>query len=173
MKRISILLLLAFAFGFLFIARTTMAQDATLEAAPVSIVTAEPDGSMTVEDGGTVIVIEQPTETPVPPVEAPSFLTSILEFILGAIVGAGVALGSAAAWIRSAMNDPVKMTLAETAARNISPETLKQILDFLKTAQDFAIEATDDVPMITKPKPVPPANPTAYTSTSSTNQDQM
>ena len=143
------------------------AQEATVEAAPVAIVTAEPEGNTTVEDGGAVINIEQPAETPVTPVEQKSFLSSILEFAVGAIVGAGVALGSAAAYIRSAMNDPVKMTLAETAARNISPETLAQILDFLKSAQEFVVEATDGVPMITKPRPTPPS------AQSTPSQDSM
>ena len=127
-----------------------LAQDATVEANPVSIVTAEAPGSTTVEDGGTVINIEAPVETPVTPVEQKSFLSSILEFAIGALVGAGIMLGSAAAWIRAAMQDPVKMTLAETASRSMSPEMLKQVLDFLDTSRAFVVEATDGVPMITK-----------------------
>ena len=162
------LLILFVVFGLLFfVSRTTMAQDAEVTENPVSIVTAEAPANTTVEDGGTVINIESPTETPPIPVEQKSFLASILEFVMGAIVGAGVALGSAAAYIRSAMNDPVKMTLAETAARNISPETLKQFLDFLKTTQEFVVEATDGVPMITKQRPTP------NNLTTSPSQDSM
>jgi hypothetical protein len=138
--------LLALVF-LLFVLVPVMGQDAT-EAATVEA------GQVTVIDGtgsgDTNITVESP-ETPAPaPVEQKPFLTSILEFVLGAIVGAGLALGSAAAWIKSAMNDPVKMTLAESAARSISPETLKQVLDFLDTSRAFVVEASDGVPMVTK-----------------------
>lgn len=105
-------------------------------------------------EGGDVTIITGDSTPNATPVEAPkSILSSILEFALGAIVGAGVMLGSAAAWIRSAMNDPVKMTLAETAARSISPEVFKQMLDFLDTSRAFVVEASDGVPMITKQPP--------------------
>jgi hypothetical protein len=112
---------------------------------------------------GTTVIVEA-SETPAEPATPASFLSQILEFVMGAILGAGLALGSAAAYIRAAMNDPVKMTLAETAARSISPESLKQVLDFLDTSRAFVVEATDGVPMITKQTP---AN-TGFTSTMAT-----
>lgn len=151
MKHLSILFILV------ILSMPVLAQDATVEANPISIVTAEAPGSTTVENGGVVINVESPVETPVTPapVEQKSFLSSILEFALGALVGAGIMLGSAAAWIRAAMQDPVKMTLAETAARSMSPEMFQQVLDFLDTSRAFVVEATDGVPMVTKMQPTP------------------
>jgi hypothetical protein len=152
--------LLAFVILFFVVAfaRPTYAQDATAEATVEA-------GQVTVIDGAggdTNITVESP-DTPAP-IEKPSFFSSILEFALGALVGAGIMLGSAAAWIRAAMQDPVKMTLAETAARSISPEVLKQVLEFLDTSRAFVTEATDGVPMITKPRP-----DTGFTTTPADN----
>jgi hypothetical protein len=150
--------LLALVF-LLFVLVPVMAQDVPAE--PTNQVVDVIDGT---GSGDTNITVESPETAAPAPVEQKPFLTSILEFVLGAIVGAGLALGSAAAWIKSAMNDPVKMTLAESAARSISPESLKQVLDFLDTSRAFVVEATDGVPMITKQTP---AN-TGFTSTMAT-----
>jgi hypothetical protein len=150
---------LALVILILFCLAPVMAQDAesTLEAGQVTVI----DGA----GGDTNITVESP-ETPAAPVEQPSFLSSILEFALGALVGAGIMLGSAAAWIRAAMQDPVKMTLAETASRSMSPEMLKQVLDFLDTSRAFVVEATDGVPMITKQQ-TPPVS--GFTGTATSN----
>lgn len=156
-------LLLAFVL-LLILCLPTLAQDATPEATVEA-------GQVTVIDGAgsgdTNITVESPVTPPAAPVEQKSFLSSILEFALGALVGAGIMLGSAAAWIRAAMQDPVKMTLAETASRSMSPEMLKQVLDFLDTSRAFVVEATDGVPMITKQNP-PPAAP-GFDSTATAN----
>jgi hypothetical protein len=150
LKRLSLSLVF-----LLFVLVPVMAQD----------VPAEPTNQVVdvVSGEGTTVIVEA-SETPAEPATPASFLSQILEFVMGAIVGAGLALGSAAAYIRAAMNDPVKMTLAETAARSISPESLKQVLDFLDTSRAFVVEATDGVPMITKQTP---AN-TGFTSTMAT-----
>jgi hypothetical protein len=145
--------LLALVF-LLFVLVPVMAQDVPAE--PTNQVVDVIDGT----GEGTTVIVEA-SETPAEPATPASFLSQILEFVMGAILGAGLALGSAAAYIRAAMNDPVKMTLAETAARSISPESLKQVLDFLDTSRAFVVEATDGVPMITKQTP---AN-TGFTST--------
>jgi hypothetical protein len=148
--------LLALVF-LLFVLVPVMAQDVPAE--PTNQVVDVIDGT----GEGTTVIVEA-SETPAEPATPASFLSQILEFVMGAILGAGLALGSAAAYIRAAMNDPVKMTLAETAARSISPESLKQVLDFLDTSRAFVVEATDGVPMITKQTP---AN-TGFTSTMAT-----
>ena len=135
-------LLVLFVVSLLVVfAQPVFAQDTTAEPSPVIIVTDVPP-----VDSGTVIV-----NVPVTPEQtAKPFVSSILEFVLGAIVGGAGALASAAGYIRSAMNDPVKMTLAETASRSISPEVFKDVLAFIDTSRAFIVKTTDNVPMITK-----------------------
>jgi len=135
-------LLVLFVVSLLVVfAQPVFAQDTTAEPSPVIIVTDVPP-----VDSGTVIV-----NVPVTPEQtAKPFVSSILEFVLGAIVGGAGALASAASFIRAAMHDPVKMTLAESAASGISPEAFKDMLAFIDTTRAFIVEATDGVPMITK-----------------------
>lgn len=146
MKRILITLFILFCLTL-----PLLAQDPTQEATP--------DASAPV-----VVNIEQPTtSTP----QQTGFLTIIVTSVLSFIVGAGATLGMAARWIKEAINDPVKMTLAEKVGNSIPQESVKGFVDFLDAAKAFVTEATDQKAAIAKI--VTPTPDSGFTSTPADN----
>ncbi len=186
------LLILFCTFGLLFfVARTTMAQESTVEAAPIAILTdvAPPDSNTTVEDGGTVINIESPTETPTAPVDnSPAgWIAAGLALLVSIIVSVSLALQVVGNRADAIAGNPAVLATLEQGYDVSVPDIVKAAIDPLKESlerSDKALQSvialvgklTDGVPELSKPAPPQPVG--LYTVTSSgsptpPNQDGM
>lgn len=171
MKRNLLVLFLTFGLT-LFITLPTMAQDATVESNPVTIVTAEAPANTTVEDGGVVINVEAPAdETPAPPTEPPAepepwYVRWIALAVAGlAFFTKGVDLINK--WLDTKKVDTGFVTGAELVGRytpgivkSMAINALKAFIKLGGNLQELLDEATDDVPYVVKVS-LPPSTPSA------------
>jgi hypothetical protein len=174
MKRSSLIVLVL----FLLLVRPTVAQDATVDPAPIAIVTQEAAGHTTVEDGGTVINIEAPapTETPAPVSDNSPLAT--LAVIAAGFVGIIVALSYGFQAIgnraQAAVNNPLEIAVLEKAHDSIPASFVQTIIDPLQAALERTTEALVNVTALLKEagdktpkasKPLPDAAPLANNPT--------
>lgn len=186
MKRFPLILFLVFGL-ILFAARPMLAQEPTVEAAPVSIVTQEAAPPAIVCEDGAVCNVNEAPETPaepVTPVEPEPWYAKYVAWIAALAIGVGGlvygALKGANVWLEGRKTDVASMTIAETGYRRAPGPAKSFVLGIIRefvrlggNLEEILKEVEDDVPYATKPRIPPPANPTAYTSTSSASQDGM
>jgi len=156
---------------------TIAAQEATVEAAPVAIVT---DVAPIESTGGTVINIESPTETPAAPVDPtePWYAKYLAQFaILGTlVVGAVAALNR---WLEATKVSAAGMTGIEWLFGR-TPDVLRKLIitaikEFVRLGgnlEDVLKEVEDGVPYAAKPHVPQHATPTTYTVTPTSNLPQ-
>lgn len=174
---------LLFVFVLLFVLSVpSFAQDveSTVEANPVSIVTAEAPVNTTVEDGGVNVVINNPvdeTPAPVPPTQDNSPLAWIalgLSALTTILVVGSLALQRFGNRAETISNDPSAISLLERGYETVLPDMVKSIVQPLKESLERSDQAvdkllallnkiTDGVPESSKP--VPPAPTTSVAST--------
>lgn len=146
---------------FILLALPTLAQEstaeptpaATVEAAPILIVTAEPgsgnDVNVTVNNPPATNETPPPTTTDTPILS----LGNLVSFLVGGVVAAGSVLAFIGAQARTALHDPARMVLAEKLGDSIPKETADKIIDALTNITAFFREATDRQSILTKPTP--------------------
>lgn len=183
---------LALAFVLLLILSIpVMGQDveSTVEANPVSIVTAEAPVNTTVEDGGVVINVEAPdapVETPAPPVDNTPWgiILSILLVGVGVMVTLSFGLQALGNRARAVGNDPSAVSLLERGYDTIIPDAVKAAVGPVKESLERSDQAlqdmialvrkiTDGVPEASKvtPPPASSVSSTPYASASTLSAD--
>lgn len=149
-----------------------MAQEATVEANPISIVTVEAPNTTTVEDGGVVINVEAPAEVPSPVDAAPVPWWAVIGASLVAlVVVVGGLLRAADTFVQATFKDPFKVTVAEQLGGSVPGpivdklnDTLAAAIGLIGTLQKALNEATDKQPYVLKATPTTPYAPTTGTS---------
>lgn len=79
-----------------------------------------------------------------------SLVSTLLGSLVGFIIGATATFASMSAVVKIALNDPVKMSLAESVGNSIPKETGLSFAASLQTFAQFIVEATDRKPLLLK-----------------------
>lgn len=158
-----------------------MAQDATLESAPVSVVTQEAAPPAVVCEDGAICNVNEAPETPAEPVDnSPLAWIAIgLSALTAIMVGFSLFLQRVGNRAEAVSNDPSAVSLLERGYDTMLPDIVKSIVQPLKESLERSDQAvdklltllnkiTDGVPELSKPV-TPPAPPASNT----TSQDSM